>query len=391
MTALDAVHARLRTLPAKVSVPFRDLLSTGLLKPETAQSVLDAGESAGEPQHILGFAIAFLEMERAGVPVADTIRMARLHGRRLNLRWSPKRWQKEHGHLSRLSTLRRLEAKNEVYDLDAYERLLPERWPGYLIRTSRRLGLEGLRQNHCVAAYHGQIKSGYAAIATVFVDRTRWTVELTRAYATGELRLAQIRGRHNRTPGPAVRRAICVTLGIEPTAADPYSAANRPAAHSYMENLRRVLPVLRERNVDRVEVSFSGCGDSGQIDDVTFLPAGYDPVRPGTTPAIPRSEFTGIVVASETATFVLEDGEWTRQEQVEHVGVEAAIATLTEDYLQETGVDWYNNTGGHGCLEIDVPSGTVNLEVNQNEEVSNLAFARLSDIVSGEPIEERAA
>jgi hypothetical protein len=41
--------------------------------------------------------------------------------------------------------------------------------------------------------------------------------------------------------------------------------------------------------------------------------------------------------------------------------------------LEGTGVDWYNNDGGHGNIEIDVINWRYSYQVNQYEQVSNLA------------------
>ena len=372
VSALRALQVRLRLWPAKVAAPIADLLAKGLIRPETAETVLDAGDLAGESQHVLGFAVALLQMQRDNVPVIDAIRMAKQLGRPINLRWSQKRWKAEHARLSHLVTLERLKAAHEVYDLTPFEAHLPATWPGYLIRSSRRLGLEGLRQQHCVASYHGAIRRGHCAIATVFVERERWTVELRKYAHNDEPWVAQIAGRRNRKPTREIRQAIHNALGLEGR-----QGGRGPEDHSYMDNLRALLPILREHGVEKVTTSFSGYGDSGQVDDVEFTPAGA------------YTRVANATVASRRVEFSHRNNRWERNENVHIVRVVDAVTALTDDYLEETGVNYYDNEGGFGFLEIDVAAGDVELEINQNVESSELAFKRRSDIASGDVLEER--
>lgn len=344
------------------------------MKPGTANTVLDAGELSGEPQHVLGFAIGLLEMLRDHVPVADAIRMARQLGRPVNLRWSPKRWKAEHGRLSHLVTLEKLRADNVVYDLSEFEKHLPDKWPGYLVRSSRRLGLEGYRQQHCVASYHRSIQRGYCAIATVFVNRARWTVQLHRHSYSETPWITQIAGRRNRRPSAEITQAIHEAMGLE----GRQNGSNNPQDHRYMENLRLILPVLREMGATSARAFFSGYGDSGQIDDVVIEPSELHPV------SLLRNVESRRVEAART------DDGWRKEEVVEVVTLDDAIRALTDDYLEETGVNYYDNAGGSGCLEIVVENGTVDLEVNQTVETSELAFGRVTDIDTGEVLEDRA-
>lgn len=372
MSALRALQVRLRLWPAKVAAPIADLLANGLMRPETAESVLDAGDLAGEPQHVLGFAIALLQMQRDNVPVTDTIGMAKQLGRRVNLRWSAKRWKAEHARLSHLVTLERLKEANVLYDLATFEAHLPAKWPGYLIRSSRRLGIEGLRQQHCVASYHSAIQRGHCAIATVFVDRVRWTVELRHHSYNDAPWIAQVAGRRNRKPTREIRQAIQEALGLKGCQNE-----RTPDEYSYMDNLRALLPILRVHRVEHVTASFSGCGDSGQVDDVEFTPAGA------------YTLVANLSVASHRVEVAHRNGEWVRHRNVRNVRVADAVMALTDDYLEETGVNYYDNEGGYGQLVIDVAAGTVNLEINQNVESSEVAYARLSDIATGDVLEDR--
>jgi hypothetical protein len=76
----------------------------------------------------------------------------------------------------------------------------------------------------------------------------------------------------------------------------------------------------------------------------------------------------------------------------DHSGVgvtdlDGAIRAITDDYLQETGVDWYNGDGGYGELEIDVDAGTVSLEVSVRFIEASVQFAMERDIATGEGVD----
>ena len=374
VTALAFMQGRLNKLPAKVAAPIRDLVRNELMSATTAETVLEAYEMTGEPQHLLGFAIALLEFRLAGVPVDDTIGMARRQGRRINLRWGAKRWKAEHNRLARAETLERLNAQNQAYDVQRYARLLPAKWPGYLVRNSRRLGLEGLRQRHCVASCHDRIGNGHCAIAVVFVNRTRWTVEIRwTGVSEAPLQITQMRARHNRAPSPEDRAAIHEHLGI-PDSGHPGAGATGPEDPRYLPNLQRLLPILRDRNVERVRVEFAGSGDSGQVEHVSLYPK------------VPTAGLTVPCELTETRRI---NGEWQRPRGVQDVPVGVAIEGIAYDYLVDTDVDWYNGEGGQGELVIDVAEGTAHLQVRTNLRESTVAFDRKINIETGQPVQRR--
>ena len=89
--------------------------------------------------------------------------------------------------------------------------------------------MEGLRQRHCVASYHPQLQAGSCAIASVFIDRQRWTVQLL---ATGKpdmpLSIGQIKTRLNGLPTKEIRDRIHETLGLDPGIQREAAAAVHP-------------------------------------------------------------------------------------------------------------------------------------------------------------------
>ena len=367
------IENRLAQLPAKTAMPFRQLLSAGQIPEDVIHTVLDAGEITGDIPKLIGFAVGFLHLRAQGVPVHDVIRMAKAQKRRINLSWGAKRWKEEHDRLSRAEALQRMAADNVRYDVSKFEKHLPERFSGYLIRTSRRLGMEGLRQRHCVASYDSRLRNGDCAIAAVFADGQRWTVELRLTNDhEAPLRIDQIKTRYNGLPPASIRQQIHKVLGID--LKQPTGAAYPIRDTIYMENLRRVLPIFRQHGIEKVTVSFNGYSDSGSIEDVSYEPCG----NPDALKALPVEHIS-------TSSY-FEDGEWRRTATPEQTTLDEAIDALTNDYLEETGVDWYNNDGGYGELVIDVQAGTVSLEVNVRFTDERTEYSAERNIETGEDI-----
>lgn len=369
----DTLQSRLRALPPKTARPFEQLLATGQLSEDVVCIILDAGELATNPAKLLGFAIGYLHLRQQGIPVHDVIAMAKKERRRINLAWSPARWKEEHDRLSRLEALKRLSEDLTCYDMSAIRQLLPASIPGYVIATSRRLGMEGLRQRHCVASYDQRIREGGCAIAAIFIDKKRWTVELQ---LTGDpktpLRIAQIKTRLNAHPPASIRQQIHDALAIPLQIASPPELAPDDGDRLYMENLRRILPLLRQHDIHRVAVYFEGSGDSGSIQDIAYSPE----------PAGIRQVACEHLHTSSS----FESGVWCRAVELQQATLGEVIEAITYDYLEETGVDWYNNDGGYGDLIIDVQAGTVSMDVSVRVTESCTEFSGLKDIATGEAV-----
>jgi len=370
MTSIDP---RLDRLPHKVAVPFRKLLEVGQLSNEVVATILDAGEQARDTSKLLGFATGYLYLQSKGVPIHDVVSMAKKQGRKINLSWSEARWRDEHERLSRVATLERLAGTNVEYPVSEVAALLPKRFPGYLIRSSRRLGMEGLRQRHCVADYHERILSGRSAIASVFADGKRWTVELV---ATGDneapLRMTQVKTRYNGLPSETIRKRIAKMLGIKskpvPKSAPPGATESQP---DHKENYRRVLVALRQHNVETVRVEFDGSGDSGSIEYVSFTPE-IDAER--------------IYLQFEQTNREWVEGRYLYTTVMQRVSLDKAINDVVYAWLNSTNVDWYNNDGGFGHCEINVQAGTIEMEVNTRYTESSCEYASRRDIETGEEI-----
>lgn len=368
---------RLKSLPKKVGAPLLNLHRTGHLDETSLSDILDAGQLDGNLQMLLGFAVAYSGMLANSAPIRDTIRMAREQDRKIRMSWSPKRWQTEHDRFSRAETLIRLSNQDTKYDVSVFDELLPSKYPGYLIRNSRRLGMEGLRQRHCIASYHDGLAAGRYAIAVVFIDRVRWTVQLkAAANQDSPIRISQVKTRRNRSADPDTISRIRSVLGIpEPVRGTSTASTNRSGRVTprlYLQNLRLLLPVLLEQGVSQVDVVFDGSGDSGSIESVDFENGPPDVAT--------------ISVRILKAVSIFEEDHWINRTEEVDVDLEDAVRVLTDDYLDETDVDWYNDEGGYGSLCIQPGEGTVYLDVNTRITESVGVFNETKEIATGDQL-----
>jgi len=370
MTELT-IDARLDALPNRVGIPFQ----------------------GAEPNRTLGFAIGFQYLVLHGTPVGDVITMAKRQQRQINLDWSAKRWKQEHDRLARAETLERLTTENVTYDLSKYMALLPERFDGYLIRNSRRLGMEGLRQRHCVASYHGRISAGNCAIAAIFIDKTRWTVQLAvNSGADGDcLQVVAVKSRYNQQGGRTVWKQVheMLDLAVDSTASELGAiGGEQEEERHYLDTLRAVLPLLRAAGISSVTVEFNGSGDSGTIEDCLY----YHRVDGVETYINSRNDdaFDSKSIQVAVNARRIHWNQITRRFEPVDVGystLDEAINALAEDYIDSTDVDWYNNDGGYGNLEIDVVEGTVSLEVYSRYTETSVEYDERLDINTGDVID----
>lgn len=348
MSTTDArVDQLLPGYPERVTRPVADLLDRGIVDTQTIALVRQMASREGERHRFLYHLLLVDGLRKQGIPIEDTFMMAQEAGRSVNLLWSANRWREEHERLSRLVTMKRLAEANTVYDLAYYQARLPADWPGYLIRTSRRLGMEGLRQRHCIASFDPQIRLGTCAIAVVFIEQQRYTVELRRS-VDQPLYIWQAAGRRNRAPDARARKQISELLGV------PWYASRRPTstdlATASTEALRRALTVLRQAGIDEVHVTFDGSGDSGMIEEPAFY-RGFE--------SVPNSEIAGLQVPSPAGLEPL--GE--------------LLDKAFEQFLDSTDVDWYNNDGGYGEFTLKVDTGALEVEINTRYTQTDCTYA----------------
>ena len=278
-------ESRLAKLPPKVAQPLKHLAKIGQMREEDIKTVLDAGDLTGNYHTLVGFAAGAMGMKAQRVPVADTVAMAKKLGRQIRLDWSPRRWREEHDRMAKAVTLRQFSEENVDYDVEFFASKLPTKYPGYIIRNSRRLATVGWYQRHCVAGYHPRCLDGSSAFVCVFVDRIRWTVELNRTgHPENPIRINQIRTTDNGCPEPPTEKRIYDYLGIGEN------------MYEYDEYLQRRLEEHQLRqltvaNLSRVHQALAGAG-------VEYVHMYYDP-NPDNVPLLALPEIMAAPASKE--------------------------------------------------------------------------------------------
>ena len=272
------IQRRLAALPPKVAQPLTHLVKTGQMQEKDIRTVLDAGDLTGNHHTLVGFAAGAMGMKAQGVPIADTVSMAKKQGVRIRLDWTPRRWREEHDRMAKVVTLRQFSEKNVDYDVDSYTKLLPD-FPGYIIRNSRRLATVGWYQRHCVASYHNRVVRGQCVFVCVFVNHTRWTVEILKTEDPfNPLQICQIRTTDNRLPDPATEQQIYDYLGINGCDREPNDyLRRRQEAYKLRQvtavNLTRVHQTLAEAGVECVYMNYDPDPvPLGGLPEIVFAP-----------------------------------------------------------------------------------------------------------------------
>lgn len=117
---------------------------------------------------------------------------------------------------------------------------------------------------------------------------------------------------------------------------------------SLLERFSLCIDKMKSYGVKAALVEFYGGGDCGQIENVNIEP---DP-----------PEMCRVSVTEEK--YIRDYNEETKQYDCRKENVtklmtlEQALEALTYQALDETNVDWYNNEGGGGSLEIELSGDT---------------------------------
>ena len=130
-----------------------------------------------------------------------------------------------------------------------------------------------------------------------------------------------------------------------------YEAEQLEARSRFTTNKTTLLTALAAANVTEVIVDFDGCGDSGQIESITFK-SGDD------------------TVAEPFGNIALEPGHYGRQMGAQSMDLRSAGEELAYDALQVDHAGWENNDGAFGTITFDVAASSITLDYNERFEDS---------------------
>ncbi len=105
---------------------------------------------------------------------------------------------------------------------------------------------------------------------------------------------------------------------------------------------QQVLPILvklKDKGINKIEITFSGSGDSGDIDDIIY----YD--------INGKHHYLTDMVSN---SYMTED---------EYKLLQNDCYEFIDDAIE--GADWYNNEGGFGNITFDLDSMTADVEYSQ--------------------------
>jgi hypothetical protein len=122
-----------------------------------------------------------------------------------------------------------------------------------------------------------------------------------------------------------------------------------------MTDLERLYCKLALLKIDKVTVSFSGSGDSGQVDDVSFQDhAGQD------------IDCTKVELEWDTQRDVFRAGKyetWETKHERRLVLLPDIIEKLFYEADRIQGLDWHNNDGGSGEFVIDLTTSPLSAKL----------------------------
>lgn len=126
--------------------------------------------------------------------------------------------------------------------------------------------------------------------------------------------------------------------------------------------ITQALEILKAESIDRIEVGFSGGGDSGQLDSVRYYVQDQD-VTKTYCDSWTYKDGKKVTTPAEKTLPTIKD--WSREygyiEEEDRYGytpklVEFSVGGIVENHvyaeLESSGVDWYNNEGGQGTYEF---------------------------------------
>ena len=135
--------------------------------------------------------------------------------------------------------------------------------------------------------------------------------------------------------------------------------ANRAVKH-------RILQALRELGACNVVIRYTGSGDSGCIDEVeVFGPANRESDQSVQNLEEQVAQKT-ILAESRYGTFDHETGRWKDETKLSECSLKSALEDLCYHLLSVHFPGWEINDGSDGVFEMDVETGTISLEHNQN-------------------------
>lgn len=118
-----------------------------------------------------------------------------------------------------------------------------------------------------------------------------------------------------------------------------------------------IADAIKRLGIEKIEVTFDGCGDSGQIEDVTCITknggdADLKTVKVGKVEFIRGYRYNV-------------DGTMTPVTEIRESNFEEVIEEICYNMLEKSHGGWEINEGSYGTFTFDFTTGKVHLEYNE--------------------------
>ncbi len=119
-----------------------------------------------------------------------------------------------------------------------------------------------------------------------------------------------------------------------------------------------VLSLCRASNYERIIVTFDGCGDSGQVENIDFQFNGELP------PKHPATRSIGVFDVRQGSVY--RNDRWEPVIEQEELTLEDAIEIVTYDILGATIGGWEIGSGTVGTINYDIPTGVIRCDYKEH-------------------------
>lgn len=124
-----------------------------------------------------------------------------------------------------------------------------------------------------------------------------------------------------------------------------YLAEKRGDTLTHLQrNLKELWNILESSGVTDITVIYSGCGDSGCVDDITF------------TPAAPQ-----ILIPFTSTVGYYSAGKWEEKEVTKDITIEEFVKELCYELLTLHHPGWEINDGSSGTFTFNVKEKSIHL------------------------------
>lgn len=143
-------------------------------------------------ENITSFNISWFKPKNINIFI-DTLRMAKTLDKKINCKWSDKRLRLEHDLWSKeLTNILFVDDDKDMHIGNIYMKF-SEHSSFEILKTTKEMYYEGMKNNHCVATYVSKVNSGVCGIYRI----GDYTLELIKEYGSNNLKIAQFRGYSN--------------------------------------------------------------------------------------------------------------------------------------------------------------------------------------------------